>query len=280
MGQNSKVKQWIIMLMVGAVTGLGAYWRFRQQRDRQTQGLYGIPGWWKVLAERHGEAKAKMLLEAVEERFIALLDTCAIPPNRALRSHLLQNILPGLALYQVILVEYGGDREAALAEIDTVFRAWTVERFKGKTAAISAIPIPFWLFKIAAGMQMRSFPAEGWEITYIENSGTRLAFNMTRCFYLNTLTALGAPELTAAFCKTDEVMAEAFPVTVRFERDYTLGRGDPVCDFQYCYRDPAYPTVTDGQANLKLTWGPLLAITGALVSLGLLASWLLARRRQ
>jgi len=234
MGQNSKIKQWIIMLMVGAVTGLGAYWLIRKQRDKQTQRLHGIPGWWKVLAECHGEAKASMLLEAVEKRYLALLDMCTIPSNLALRRHLMQNILPGLALYQVLLVEYGGDREAALAEIDMVFRAWTVERFKGKAAAINAIPIPFWLFKIAAGMQMRSFPAEGWETTYIENSDTRLAFDMSRCFYLNTLTGLGAPELTAAFCKTDEVMAEAFPRTVRFERAHTLGRGDAVCDFQYC----------------------------------------------
>ena len=58
---------------------------------------------------------------------------------------------------------------------------------------------------------------------------------MTRCFYLNTLTAYGAPELTASFCKSDEVMAELFPPSIRFVRPHTLGRGDALCDFQYCH---------------------------------------------
>ena len=81
---------------------------------------------------------------------------------------------------------------------------------------------------------MKIYPSEGWETTYLERSDTRLAFNMTRCFYLDTLKALGAPELTASFCKTDDVMAEQFPSTVRFVRPHTLGRGDALCDFQYC----------------------------------------------
>ena len=60
---------------------------------------------------------------------------------------------------------------------------------------------------------------------------------MTRCFYLNTLTAYGTPELTASFCKSDEVMAELLPPSIRFVRPHTLGRGDALCDFQYCRVD-------------------------------------------
>ena len=48
------------------------------------------------------------------------------------------------------------------------------------------------------------------------------------------LTDYGAPQLTASFCKMDDVMAELFPPEIRFVRAHTLGRGDDVCDFQYC----------------------------------------------
>lgn len=30
-------------------------------------------------------------------------------------------------------------------------------------------------------------------------------------------------------------MAECFPPAIRFERPHTLGRGDELCDFQYCH---------------------------------------------
>ena len=104
-----------------------------------------------------------------------------------------------------------------------------MERVQARFGLILAWPIPFRLFKLAASLQMKAFPPDGWEITYLENSNSRLAFNMTRCFYQNTLTEFGVPELTAAFCKTDDIMAEMFPATMRFVREHTLGRGDALC---------------------------------------------------
>lgn len=104
-------------------------------------------------------------------------------------------------------------------------------------APLRILPAPFRLFKFAFAQMMKKFPSEGWEIVYIEDSNERVAFNMTRCFYLNTLTAQGAPELTASFCKSDEVMAELFPPSIRFVRLHTLGHGDAVCDFQYCRQE-------------------------------------------
>jgi hypothetical protein len=96
------------------------------------------------------------------------------------------------------------------------------------------LPAPFRLFKLAFAQMMKKFPVEGWDFTYIENNDDKIAFNGTRCFYLNTLSAYGAPELTASFCKSDDVMAELFPPEIRFIRPHTLGRGDELCDFQYC----------------------------------------------
>ena len=56
------------------------------------------------------------------------------------------------------------------------------------------------------------------------------------------------------------------------------GAATPAIDSLYCYLNPHYPPVPEGQASLKLVWGPMIAATGALVSAGALAGWLLWKR--
>lgn len=51
---------------------------------------------------------------------------------------------------------------------------------------------------------------------------------------LRLATRLGVPELTAVLFKTEHVMAELFPPGVRLVRPHTFGRGDALCDFQFC----------------------------------------------
>jgi 2-dehydropantoate 2-reductase len=56
------------------------------------------------------------------------------------------------------------------------------------------------------------------------------------------------------------------------------GRPTPALDRLFCYLDPSEPPVPEGQASLPLAWGPMIAATGALVSAGLLAGWLILKR--
>ena len=106
------------------------------------------------------------------------------------------------------------------------------------TAALKYLPEPFGLLRPAARAAMKyGFPAAGWETEWIEDSDQRIAFNIHRCFYLNTLTTYGAPELTRFFCQMDDVVYEALPPSIRWERTGTLARGYAVCDF--CYRHVA-----------------------------------------
>lgn len=221
-------KQILIILSLASAIGLICL-------ARQRRGERGSLNLWRpVLARHYGAEKAQGLIAAVRQRITELKAAASLPQNRALRWHLEENILPGLALYQVLLNEHGGNQAAALTEVDDALRAWTLAKNRGRFALLKLAPAPFSIFKLVFAQTMKQFPSEGWETTYIENSDERVAFNMTRCFYLNTLTAYGAPELTASFCKSDEVMAELFPPSIRFVRPHTLGRGDALCDFQYC----------------------------------------------
>ncbi len=224
-------KKSTLLVLTALAAGLGIVWFVKRRKSQ----MPGLSSWQGVLAEKHGETKAQQLAEQIRQRYAALLTEHPLPENPILRRHATENILPGLALYQILLQAYDGDRPAALNEVDAAFRAWTIAKNRLLLIPLKVLPMPFELFRLAIAQMMKKFPAAGWDFTFTENSAERIAFDGTRCFYLKTLTAYGAPELTASFCKTDEVLAGFFSSTVRFIRPHTLGRGDDLCDFQYCW---------------------------------------------
>ena len=222
------IKKYICFTIPLSAAGIWIVWCVRSKGRKNPDFL----SWQQFYASKYGELKARILIEQVRQNYFRLLTERALPENPILRRHTTENILPGLALYQVLRKDL--DQAAALAEVDQFLRVSTLKRNRF-LVLLKFLPDSFWLVKIVMGSMMKSYPPEGWDFEYIEKSQERIAFNATRCFYLNTLTAYGAPELTASFCKTDDVMAELFPPSIRFIRPRTLGRGDEICDFQYCH---------------------------------------------
>ena len=53
----------------------------------------------------------------------------------------------------------------------------------------------------------------------------------------DTLTAHGAPELTAVYCQGDDILFEALPPSITWDRTMTMGRGGERSDFRWCRRD-------------------------------------------
>jgi len=225
-------KKTIALTLLGAAAVTGLAWLVRWRRSQPVQALSNFR---RFLVGKYGAGKAQQIYAAVQQHYAALLNERPQPDHPALRQHLTENILPGLALYQVLLQEHGNDRPAALAEVDEAFRGWTISKIRTLLMPLRLLPDAYPLFRQVFNQRMQIFPPEGWDFDFLEKSANRIAFNNTRCFYLKTLTDYGAPELTPAFCKTDEVMAESFPPSIRFVRARTLGRGDIVCDFQYCH---------------------------------------------
>jgi hypothetical protein len=216
--------------LLGIASALGLAWLIR----RRSGGVSGLSAWRRTLARHYGVGKAQELAAAVQERYAVLAAGAVQPENRHLRWHLTEKILPGLALYRVLLNEQNGDNQAALRVVEEALTSEMLASSRMQFAPLQWLPDAFPVLKIIFPFRMKAFPAEGWDFTYLENSDERIAFNATRCFYLNTLTKYDAPELTASFCKCDDAMAEAFPPSIRFIRPHTLGRGDALCDFEYC----------------------------------------------
>lgn len=188
----------------------------------------------KFLVKKSGSIQTDQLLEQYRKNYKDLCLHFSLPKDRVLQFHLRSAILPVLAFYQVLLPMNKGDRETTIAEITEVVRDWILRMTRNFLVPLRYIPDPFRLFKPGFDIVMKLFPPSGFDTRYLEKSEERIAFDINRCFYLNTLTRYGVPELTTVFCAADEAMAELFPSSIEFQRTQTLGRGGSHCDFQYC----------------------------------------------
>ncbi len=175
---------------------------------------------------------ARRVLTKAQGRYFELLANCEQHTNHALRKHLVEQILPGLALYQVLLAE-GFVQEAAQEIIDSAFA--TRIKSRRKTMALwGHLPFFYTLIRLLIRRNMRAdFPAEGWDIEWREVSSTAVAFNIHQCFYLKVLTSYGAAELTRSFCRIDDLIFENLSPHLRWKRTMTLGRQDSCCDFLF-----------------------------------------------
>ena len=217
-------------LAAGAISGLVVGRRLATRPRRMSYLDVGQ----QVLAETRGEVKAALLAARVQARYDELHAHRLRFHHPALRRHLEEGVLPGLALYQT-LREENEDQEAVLAEIDRIL-AMAVERSGRRklVQAIGRLPDPFAILRIANRWAMkRVYPPEGWRFEWVEDSDQCIAYDAHECFYLNMLTAYGAPELLAHLCAVDDLLFGDLP-GISWERTKTLGRGDDRCDFRFC----------------------------------------------
>lgn len=169
------------------------------------------------------------LVEKAEQRLGELSTECKWPDNRHLKSHLRQQILPGLAIYQILRAD-GQSQEAALAAFDQIIES-AVKPEQHKMARLGRFRGVYSLLRLAIQPAMRFYPAAGWKTEWLENSHDAIRFNMQSCFYFDTLSRFGAPELTASFCRGDDLIYGPMSPHIEWKRTQTIGRGASHCDF-------------------------------------------------
>jgi hypothetical protein len=187
--------------------------------------------WQKALIEKHGEIQGAFLAARTQARYEAFYNERPHFTHPALRWHLEQKILPGLALYHV-LSEQDSNHEAVLAEVGSLLEIG-LRDFLRCVYVYRYFPLPFTVMRQLFKASLLAFPRQGWDIEQVETSKTSFAFNVHRCFYLDVLTAYGAPELTPLYCRLDDLLYAHWSPSIRWERTKTLGRGDDCCDFRY-----------------------------------------------
>ncbi|MHB8135033.1 MAG: L-2-amino-thiazoline-4-carboxylic acid hydrolase [Anaerolineaceae bacterium] len=151
------------------------------------------------------------------------------PNNPGLRRHLIEGILPGLALYQV-LRESGESQECVLAAIDQTFEQLFSDK-RTSMKKLGGIPFFYNILRLYIKPAMHQYPADGWKIDWVQNDKNAIRFNMNSCFYFDTLSRYGAPELTDSFCKVDDFVYKDMSPKINWQRSKTIASGETICDF-------------------------------------------------
>jgi hypothetical protein len=167
--------------------------------------------------------------ERVHMRYRDLYANRDLPQNAFLKWHLIEGILPGLAFYQV-LRESGEAQESALVMIDRAFGQLFSGNVK-KMKKFGRLPFIYPFLRLFIKFAMRPYPPEGWKIEWAQNNKKAIRFNMKSCYYHDVLSGYGAAELTASFCRVDDLIYENMSPALSWQRTMTIARGDAYCDF-------------------------------------------------
>ncbi|MBC8496766.1 MAG: L-2-amino-thiazoline-4-carboxylic acid hydrolase [Anaerolineales bacterium] len=219
-------------LALGAIGGLMAH------KALNTSRMPNARIWQRILAESHGEIDAAVFMARVRQRYEELKARRPVFERPVFNAHVVGNILPGLALYQ-ILCEQGMDEKAALDEIDDIFEKWFIQAPPPNmrmNQTMKYFPENFTIFRRLVRFTMdKFFPAPGWQYTMVADDEHSLAFDMQHCFYLDILNYYETPELTPVFCKLDDILMAVMPESIKWGRTQTIGMGAECCNFRWDY---------------------------------------------
>jgi len=219
-------------LATGAIGGIIAG-RLTSQRGSQPHRMPYLDVGQQILAENHGPVQAAQLTARAQARYNDLYACRLRFQQPALRQHYEVGILPSLALYQT-LQEDRNNQEAALKEMDLIIAAMLERSGRRRLVRILGyLHDPFKVLRILNRWAIKvRYPREGWRFEWVEDSDQCIAYDARECFYLNVLTAYGAPELTAHLCTIDDLLYGDLP-GISWKRTKTLSRGDDRCNFRF-----------------------------------------------
>jgi hypothetical protein len=175
---------------------------------------------------------AREIMDKAADRYDDLYAERRRYDNRALAKHLEESILPGIALYQALLDD-PDTQQRSMDLVEVSFGEWAASRRKA-LEPLARRPLFYWLMRFTTkAVTGREYPEEGWDIEWLEVSGEQIAYNINRCFYLDVLLEYDVPELTAQYCRVDDLIYEGLSPHARWDRKKALGRGDDCCDFRF-----------------------------------------------
>lgn len=152
--------------------------------------------------------------------------------NKSIKCHMMQNMLPAIAIY-LTFKQFETTSENALDYTDDVMQSARLEIQK-KNKRLGGLPFAYSLFKIfCKGIMNYEYPEQGWEVEWVKYDKDEIHFNMKSCIYLETTQKYNCPELCPLFCQNDDVTLKGYEPAIVFEREYTIAKGGTLCDFHF-----------------------------------------------
>ena len=189
-----------------------------------------------IAAEDIGKESAERIAEAAQKRYEELCKENS-GDSKALRAHTYSRIYPGIAVYEALRKEGIGSEKAV----------WYVREYFQRVAAKlephiqRSLKIPGLarrIPKIFLKMTQKAFGADaGFEYEFPESQGNEIRANMVRCPYFETCRRYGCPEITVAFCDSDDATYGNMHPKLIWGRTKTIGHGGDCCDFLLEYKE-------------------------------------------
>lgn len=155
--------------------------------------------------------------------------------DKAVWEHL-EQILPCIAFYEVLVEEMGSKEQALLCYEKWCFAM--IEKMAKMIPVVMKIPglykkIPSIMRKL---LDAKFGHAAGFD--YVERECKNgFAVDMIRCPYVKTCEKYSCPELTQFFCKSDDITYGNMHPKLIWDRSKTLGTDGDCCDFKLYIKD-------------------------------------------
>lgn len=190
----------------------------------------------KIVSEDVGKVKAAQIARSAQKRYEALRAENS-SDSKELRSHSYKRIYPGIAVYEAMRSE-GISQEKAAWYIREYFQRLAAKRVPFFQRAIKTFGLARkFPYLFVAGVKKSCQPNAGFVYELPESHDNEARINIVRCPYFEICKRYGYPEITAAYCDSDDAGYGNLHPQLIWGRTKTIGHGGDCCDFLLEYKE-------------------------------------------
>lgn len=189
----------------------------------------------QIVSEDVGEVKAAQIARSAQNRYEALRAENS-SDSKELRSHSYKRIYPGIAVYEAMRSE-GISQEKAVWYIREYFQRLAAKRVPFFQRAIKTFGLARkFPHLFMAGVKKSCQPNAGFVYELPESHDNEARINIVRCPYFEICKRYGCPEITSAYCDSDDAGYGNLHPNLIWGRTKTIGHGGDCCDFLLEYK--------------------------------------------
>lgn len=190
----------------------------------------------KIVSEDVGKVKAAQIARSAQKRYEALRAENS-SDSKELRSHSYKRIYPGIAVYEAMRSE-GISQEKAAWYIREYFQRLAAKRVPFFQRAIKTFGLARkFPYLFVAGVKKSCQPNAGFVYELPESHDNEARINIVRCPYFEICKRYGCPEITSAYCDSDDAGYSNLHPKLIWGRTKTIGHGGDCCDFLLEYKE-------------------------------------------
>jgi hypothetical protein len=195
------------------------------------EGTY-FPHFSQYCIEKFGADFGDRIHHAAETRLSSMIDEADYRGNKYIQWHMDTNMLPSIAIY-LAFKEFEETAHKAYRYTDDMLQISRLQN-RERNQLIGRLPFGYFAFRLfCKSIMKKQYPAQGWDMEWIQYNRNEIHFNMKSCVYFETTQKYNCSEMCPLFCANDDVILAGYKPAIVFERSGTIALGQHVCDFHF-----------------------------------------------